>query len=555
MSEEIKHDPFPSNQKVYIIDDDQSELTVISENLIPPLEKIDSITDLSTALTKRLSDVGNYATLIIGSKLPPKINDNFNQLVQALNSLNNQKESKKFYHSVLVIRIGKQNEDKTFENTIANFRNVSEFIDNISMLSAKGITQNLDVSDDARKLINRLETSNGRYKARLNELLDDKDKKEKKLKELQDELQTVKTQTEIAEQKMTKAKEISANAKEEVKKSSETIEVLERQTEKDAKKIKDLNLKISKYETQIDADTQNISELNASINALNQKIFDLKDEITELRTENDDLTEQQSDIQQVAKLRQNNRNLNDENEKLNDEIRDLKSKLIVKNSQVDQLEKRLANFRNGQDDLLTTGTLRHLPIISLNQTDVLYFKVISEPNYFKTLLNFLYNNVIINGLGGKDFVSQMVILRQDNEGLDDKIFKGMPIVDDLGKLIQPNEKSRLLATPKMAGHTKVFENNNNFLVFVDYINSNQTYIETKASMLNFVVTHTFDEFKNSELGGHPINQDKRNSVFDLTYLPDFKDLTKQNFENEMINRLSAFLDLPTMTKIMQKYLK
>lgn len=538
----LSRDPFPSNQTVLIIDSDQTELTLINENLIPPTRKINSITELGNEVSNRIKEKNDFITLIIGSTIPPKIKEKFDSLVVSLNSLN---QSENFPNSIPIIRIGKSEDEKeeVFKNTIAQYNTVTEFTDDIDSLSAKGITKDLNINDDIKRKINRLETSTNRYKARAKDNAEKAEDLQKRLDKAKEKLKTVDTQTEIAQQKLDKARALEEKLEKDKKEKEEVIETLQRQNEKDIQEIKNLKLDNASKDTKIDALQIQITDLNAEINTLNQRKRDLENKVQELTDENEDLAEQQSEFQKITKLRKNNNTLNEKIDELKEKQNDIKTENIRLKLDKEQLEKRLEKFREGDKDIIKNGFSKHLPAIPLKRTNVIYFKVLQEPNYFRTVLNFLYDKIFVQNFGEKT-ISQMVVLRQDNGDLDDTIFPEMQVISDLGELIDPNQKSRLIATPKMSRHTDVFENNNDFLFFIDYINSKDIFVETEAQMEKIVVTHTFDEFKRSGLSGMPITIDKNHSLFDLSYQKDFKNLTKQLYEQEMIQKLDNFLKLP-----------
>lgn len=549
--EKINHDPFPTNQKVFLIDDDTTEIGQISQHLVAPILKITSDEELVQAVTKRLTDHGNYLTLIIGSSLPKLIADNFGTIIKMINRLNSVEDD--FRNSIMVIRIGQTEEEGAIENTIASFKDIDDFVDNVDLLSATSFERDeINVDEDTKRLIHRLQVSLGRTKATNEKLKEEQVKKDKLISQKNSELQTVKTEREIAQQQLEKARQIKAETEKERKATQDKIETLNRLIEEKISQNKKLETQIASLQTEKDGNDKIIAQQNAKINALSQEIEDLKNENAHLKLDNEDLVEQQSDLQSVAKYRKNNELLNDEINDLKDTNRSLESDLILKDHEIEQLKDRLERFRNGTDDEIKTGINSHLPIIELKQTDVIYFKILREPNYFRTMVDYLFNQLKAMMKLKKASV-QMVVLKRD-EGLDDKLYPKMKIVNDLGKLIEPNQISRLMVSRKMSGHVPAFENNNDLLIVLDYLDSNEIYVNTGGQLFNGVVTHSINEFYLSGLKGMSINLDSRKSLIDLTEIKDYHNATKQFKDNIFYNHLAKFFDTPVIQNIIKKYL-
>lgn len=548
--DKIIHDPFPSNQKVLIMDGDTTELSIIANNLIPPLIKINDINELVNTVSHRLLEKGNYVTLIIGSTLPNKINDAFNNIIQLVNDLNTADDN--FRNAVMVIRIGKEDEG-AFDNTIATFDDVDEFIDNLDLLTVSGLSsEHIDIDKDTKALINRLETSLGKHKAKIEDLQKQKDDLERTNQRINDELSSVRTAKEVAEQKMEQARQLKEEALKKENATKEHIESLERIIENNAQEAKKLNYQNATLQTEKDSQDKIITEQNAKINMLNQEIDDLNKEKERLQLDNEDLIDQQSELQSINKYKRNNQLLQDEIKDLKHEKNELNSNIVLLKHDNKQLEERLSRFREGENDEIATGVNYHLPIIELKQTDVIYFKILREPNYFGTIIDFLFSQ-LVSILNTKKASSQLVILRRD-EGIDDDLYPNVKIVDDLSSLIEPNQVSRLLPNKRMSRNSKVFENNNDLLFVLDYLNSKEIYVNTGGINFNAVVTHTLNEYKRSGLKGKSINVDKQTSLIDLTPIKEFKNGTKDFRNNALYAHLSTFFSDPTIANIIKKYL-
>lgn len=549
--DKIIHDPFPTNQKVFLIDDDTTEIGQISQHVVAPILKIVSEEELVQAISKRLTDRGNYLTLIIGSSLPKMIADTFGNIIKMINRLNSVEEN--FKNSIMVIRIGKTEEGGAIENTIANFNTVNDFIDNVDLLSATSFEkEEINVDEDTKRLIHRLEVSLGRKKSTIEKLQEENNKQEKQISQMKSELQTVQTEREIAQQQLEKANQIKAQTEKEKTQTKEKIETLERIIEDKTEKNKKLEYDIATLQTEKDGNDKIIAKQNADINILTQEVEDLKNANEHLQLDKEDLVSQQSELQSVAKYRKNNEILNEENIKLKEEKRSAESDLIVAQHTIEQLKKRLERFRNGIDDEIQTGINSHLPIIELKQTDVIYFKILREPNYFRTIIDYLFNQ-LKNTLQLKKASVQMIILKRD-EGLDNKLYSQLKVVDDLGKLIEPNQISRLLTTKKMSGHTISFENNNDLLIVMDYLDNDDFYIKTGGQFFKGVVTHSINEYRKSNIEGMSINVDPKTSLIDLTEINDYHNATKQFKDNAFYQHLSKFFDVPVIQEIISKYL-
>lgn len=513
---------FPDREPIWVITDRLSEKEDLENGFNRETIRLMNIDDLIINAEASLIKGQPHASLIITEHLPTGVEQHFREVVKALNLMPNVKvyeinRDPVFEYGVEMGSIRQLivlSKDKTRSETIKEFTDPTDKQADIMRSLEEDIVILKSQLEDEKKAKGKVEEEKKEALRRLKEMasevknryLPDKERFKKLADQLQNELDGVKIDLEQEKSKTNKYRK-------------EKDEALDRET--------NLEYAVKALENRIKNKDERIELLNAEV-ARKEK------EINKVVLERDRVLGTMVEEEQALLLETHLKEEREEKERALGEVESLRVSVREKEFNINELERTISNLRQGNDSVKNTGRTNLLDTQRLQNTDLVYIKVIDHLPYHKLAIKMLFdllNNKKYNQRGC------MIILKND-EGLDHENFKGINVVGDLDDLHREADIVRLYPSTSMFSGIESFENEYDFVLVLDYIQSNQYYLDTNARSHFMTMVKSSDRVqKISGLKGSPLSIDS-DSIFSLRFDPAIGNAAfKENRHNALFNKV------------------
>lgn len=307
------------------------------------------------------------------------------------------------------------------------------------------------------------------------------------------------------------------NAVKEVEILKENLIEMTRQRDVELEKNKEYETDLNQFrsenvdlKTQIKSYAKMISDNRDSKVVQAQEIQRLKSEIKTEQFEKARILSSRVDAEELFELNKDLINQRKKNNDLMKENDQLKIQNKTKELQMSEYLQDIESLRAGEDDLERLGRTNKIDTVQLNNTSVYYFKISSELPYFHSAVLNLIDLLKSNGKR-----VHTLILKND-EGLDSKRYSNFPLYPYLSDVKSDDEIFRLFPSHKMFKDVSVYEEKCDILIVMDYIQSNDYYISTKAQYKVCTVVRRLSDMEEYGYKGKPITLGN-GSVLDVEY--------------------------------------
>lgn len=324
------------------------------------------------------------------------------------------------------------------------------------------------------------------------------------------------------------------NAIKKLYKLEDDFKEIKRQRDAEIEKNKEFELELNKFRSEnVDYKTQ--------IKSYKSLIIDYKDEQEKLRNEIKSLIEalkqERKDKSELIKSRVNaddvyhlNTSLTEERNKvlrLKEENDSLEVKIKKLELTVSEYEMDIEALRAGKEELKVYGRTNKLDTCELDYTGVIYFKIIKDLPYLNSSLKELID--ILKNEGKKVHV---MILKND-EGLDSKKYSKYKIYGSLGDVRSEYPIYRIYPSPNMFKNYQNYEEKCDVVIVLDYIQSSDYYITSKAFYKVFTVVNKAEDITKYSLDGQAITLGK-GSVLNIDYDEKIRQATLESTKRKLI---------------------
>lgn len=516
---------FPENEPIWVITSYLNEKEDIENGLNRNTTRLKNINDILINAESSLREGQPCASLIITEHLPVDIESRLSEVVKALNLMPK-------------VKVYEINRDPLF-----NYAEEIGSIRQLILLSRdKTRSENIktfDNPDDKQAEIMRsLEADIAVLEKKLEDLNKEKDNEEKekieavkRLKELvvevkQRYLPDVDRYRKLSEQLEKNLTDLRVDIEQEKNKTEKY------RVEKDThvNRVVNLEFDVKALQKKLDAKTKRIELLEREVNRKEAQI-------NQVVIERDKMLGSMVEEEQTILLAKELKAERTEKEKAYGEIDTLRIESREKQYTIQELERENSNLRQGSDSISSTGRTSLLDNQVLSKTDLIYIKVIDNLPYHRLAIKMLFdllNNRKYNKKG-------CLILLKNDEGLDHVKFKGVDVVGDLDGISYGTETVRLYPSSSMFTGYESFENDYDFVMVVDYIQSNNYYLDTRARshfMTMVQASHLVNEIKG--LKGTPLSVDSE-SIFNLNYDSTIATAAfKENRHSTLMNKVNQW---------------
>ncbi|MFV1457266.1 hypothetical protein, partial [Bacillus mycoides] len=376
----------------------------------------------------------------------------------------------------------------------------------------EGQIRNLDTTDKTKELILGLEVDLNAAKAKILKLEEEKRIVEEKDKEKLQLLVDMRGQ--IKHELMpdlTRFKKRSEELDEEVKRVRHELSIeIEKSSyyvkEKDEllRENRDLDFKLKGLERFYEGKDEERKKLVVKIEGLKRDLEALEKEKLQILQSRIDEEVYAENIKALDKARESIRNLEEE-------LVEARIELSSKSVEISHKTREIDELRKGSDVLSTVGVTTLLDSCTLERTDVVYIKIFNELPYHKLAIQMLFEMVAKRVTG----LSHLMLLKVD-EGLDNKYFKGVPIVGRLGDVKPEDRVFRLFPSRSMFTGVERFARNVGMLMVVDYVQNDKYYIKSNAREQYITMVQRSSYINEYGLKGTPLSLDD-DSIFDIKW--------------------------------------
>ncbi|MGN4723849.1 hypothetical protein ACTFR8_22740 [Bacillus cereus group sp. MYBK15-3] len=489
---------FPDNEPIWLFTDKLVIKQEIEDGLNRPVMLIRTPDDFVMKLDDVRSGGNAYASVILTDSMPPDIVANFSTLVRALKTLK----------GIRVVEVGI---DKVFEDA-KRFGTIRAMLKFAQEDRREGQIRNLDTTDTTKDLILGLEVDLNAAKGKIAKLEEEKAEVVAKDKEKLQLLMDMKGQIENELMPdLEKYKEECVALTEKVKKLELDLDIEVEKTnhyvrEKDAilREKQELEFKLKGQERYYAGKDEERKRLEKKLEGFKRDLAKLEEEKLQIIRSRVDEEVYAMNVKELDAARESIRDLE---EKLTDVQIELSSKSI----EISKKNSEIAELRKGSDVLSEVGVSMLLDNCTLERTDVVYIKVFNELPYHRLAIKMLFDMLSerVHGL------SHLMILKVD-EGLDNKYFKGVPIVGQIGDVKPEDRVFRLFPSRSMFTGYERFSRNVDLLVVVDYTQNDNYYVKSNARETYITMVQRSRYVREFGLKGIPLSLDD-DSIFDIKW--------------------------------------
>lgn len=496
---------FPENEPIWVITSYLNEKEDIENGLNRNTVRLININDILINAEASLRDGQPCASLIITEHLPVDIESRLSEVVKALNLMPK-------------VKVYEINRDPLF-NYAAEIGSIRQLI----LLSRdKTRSENIktfDNPDDKQAEIMRsLEADIAILETKLEGLNKEKEVEEqgkleaiRRLKELvveveQRYLPDVNRYKSLAEQLEVNLKDIKVDLEQEQNKTDK----YRKEKDEALSKVVDLEYNVKALRNKID-------EKDKRIELLEIEVKRKEKEINQVVLDRDKMLSTMVEEEQTIMLANELKAEKKKKDTALGEIDNLRIETREKQYTIIELEREISNLRQGTDNVTATGRTSLLDSQTLNNTDLIYIKVIDNLPYHRLAITMLFD--LLNAGKYKDNKGCLIIIKND-EGLDHVKFKGIDIIGDLEGMRYDTNKVKLYPSATMFTGYESFEKDFGFVFVVDYIQSNSYYLDSRARS-HFMTMVQASHLVNDIVGlkGSPLSVD-RDSIFNLNFDPN-----------------------------------
>lgn len=494
---------FPDDEHIWVMTDSMYMKEEVENGLNRRTVRVHSLDTIINAFEQAPKKNGQpMASVIIFSELPEEI-----KYVMS--------EVKSIFEVTPSIKVYEIGRDKWMENSF-EFGTLNALVTKSKGVSRSKYIKELEPTDKQKEVLESLEA----------DLAIEKDKKGNKEKEIQalnnlvDELkrQNADLQAQIEYELLPSDKESKRQVDEfRVKLSEMEIELeTERRKSYDYnEKNKDLNTQVMDSEYTISALKQKLEKNNSIIQSLQNELVQRDNELSEY---NKRIQSMMSTVVDGEKYVQIEKNLQQEKIKtrtLEQQLTEAHIHIREKEIDTKELNDTIVAMRKGKLTGEILGRTLRLDHYRLKNTDLIYIKVINELPYHRLAVQMLFEDISDR----YDNRAHMVIIKND-EGYDNKMFKGLPLYRDYTEVDVDTKQYRLHPHTTMFTGLDNFEINIDCLFVVDYIQNDDYLLESLARETVMTMVRYPDMLKDTDLDlrGNPLTIGSE-SIFDLGFDP------------------------------------
>lgn len=367
------------------------------------------------------------------------------------------------------------------------------------------------------------------YRERVEVLQNKIETKEEEILQVKAEYQALETKVEhVYEIKMANLEKELENLKEEL---SETTRLLRVEKEK-----------VKEYEEEVNelrSDNKSLELEKESLTVLNnQRRQDVKSKESEIKTLNNTIEKLQDEKTNILMTRVDaeahvilSKELDEsrrEYVEMQKKYEDMRIESMVKGHQISDLQTDIAELRKGEFDVQEFGRTTKLDTVKFEMTNVYYIKVITELPYLMSAVKEFYENIKEISPGR----SHVMILRND-EGIDNMFYSGIELYGTLGDVRSEDEVFKLYPTRRMFSGAEYFDGKVKNLLVLDFIRSNDYYIETDSVSKYITVVRDSSMIRKYSLKGTAVSLDA-GSQYDIRHDDKIEMAVVQNIRKGMI---------------------
>lgn len=502
INEEIKY-YFPDNEPLWYIGESLSERKELNEALNRESVKIDTIDELIHQVEFALFQDEPHASLVIMQNLPLEIETNLKTLVDALNIMPNVK----------VYEIGR---DPIFKygQYVPNLYKLKEL--SFEKTRSANIKIYTNPTDKQSEILQSLEIDLNISRAKVLELEQvilalnkEKEALEDKVKELSFDIsEKYLNQIDTYKDKIEKLEEDIVNL---------TIDL---KTERDksqmhSKESADKTSLISELNYMIKAQEQKMFEKDNMVGKLKQKINNLEDDLDVVNAEKKKLLHTTVDEESLVILNENLERERERNSLLESDIHNLNIALKGKEFDIKHLQNAISEIRNGESDIITNGRTSKLDTGKLNKSTLIYLKVFEEIPFLRQYSSVLFEFI---NYKYKDSKKNLLVIIKNDEGMDDKLFHGLGLLQSFNDLEVGRNMYRLYPSPTMFSGLDSVDGNYGIVFIIDYIKSNEYYVTSSYKEIVMTSVSHSKKIQEYDLKGLPVSLDS-DSVVNIKFDP------------------------------------
>lgn len=543
-----KYDPLSANQSVWLIENDSTKIEKIKMSIAPEVKSFKDIDILAEQIDFRfnMSDE-SYATLIVDDdNIPSDIRQLFNTFVDGINIF-----KKSLKERLIIFEINSKGENVFVDSILC--ADIDDFLMKSQNVRIDKLTNDVNVSEEAKKLIDTLKIDNEKKKRLIEKSQDEITQLKKDNKELSEKNELIKNQIETYKMNAEKAKENEELSNENYKKIEEDNKSKKALIDQNNREIEELKMKVSDLDTQNKAKEEIIRNLNLNISNLMQQKNDIEDEYQDLLSKHEAIYNAKNEIEENEILNENIRSLEEQKKKLKREIEEVKQEKIILEYKIKDLENEIQELRNGFKNTNRIGYSNLFGTIHLQRTNVLYIKVIQDfPNlklYLDYILNMLKEIIRENK---NDYSNKIkIVYHKVDFGQDKILFPNCDYIGNLGS-VGENDKYRIMPSLNIDEDSEKFEQEPHLLIFVDYISDDKYYVETDKRIDYLNLVNDKKQMSELNLKGYKVSNE-RDSFLNMQLPDNFNGFTEENKRYEMYSILSDIVVLPSIEEFISPY--
>lgn len=229
-----------------------------------------------------------------------------------------------------------------------------------------------------------------------------------------------------------------------------------------------------------------------------RKIRSLTEELNKERQEKVRMMQSKVNTEDMVVLNEQLIKERDAKSKLKEETDELKISIKTLQLKNGELVQDIESLRKGETDIEMFGRTSKIDSHEFNNTNVYYFKVFNYLPYFHSAIK-----VLKQILEENDKTVHVAIIKND-EGLDNIKYSEYPYYAKIGDVKRSDDLYRLYPSHKMLEDASTYEEKCDTLIVLDYIQSGDYYITTKAKHKICTVVRELEDMEKYNLQGKPI---------------------------------------------------
>lgn len=473
--------------KVLVVSEDDNIIQVLIE--IEGSKEYVLIKDLDNLISAMENDITEI-TVLFNSVLPQDIEDNIDILVSHLESVDGiffieVGKGKYFKNSLSVDNltdlIGKDIIEKDIE--------IEEVKENIIKANVKNINDDFSKVDEEVKvkvekevkaevkaeIKAEPEADKTNYKKLYAEMLNELEDTKQSLEKCKNELKIKESKLIEAQLSITNNLNVSQDTVEIINDKNIEIKTLQSMILELEEDIKTTRLKYSRYEIDIEAQKELLRDRNEEIKGLKNSLEELEDKVKEIEDEHLNVLKNMVDISVVEELNNTIDNKNIENSNLNSQIKTLRVEVRKEVEDKHLLKEELEKINKSYKDIISNNKTSSSDIEEIFfggdlETQIFYFKMITQPPYFKS---FMENLVEILSENKKVLT---IVLREEDE-LSDLYFSDFRKINLLEEVSSSDKNVWVKPSKMMLVKDASFYNQYDSVVVIDYLKNKNRYLK------------------------------------------------------------------------------